>query len=283
MYCELVASAKVQCPQPTVEQFLALHGSLNRARVISDSLSKTIPVSSLPDTEENSSEAQKVTSERRRHAASWVQAALTTNLSSFSMYSKEPSSCSPQGQKSIPPNQSVLVLENSCKSASSAKPQGGKPRPAVGSKLVAQGFFRKGPDGTGSQKPQPEPLPEWSKGNGIDEGVDLAYKLRVESEDWFLGFVEAFLDADVEMALSDSGQIAGMLAQLKNVNGWLDEIGCSNEEGREPSVSAETVERLRKKIYEYLLTHVECAAAALGNGSQLSAKLSANETKVKKR
>uniref|UniRef100_A0A7C9CP01 DUF6857 domain-containing protein n=1 Tax=Opuntia streptacantha TaxID=393608 RepID=A0A7C9CP01_OPUST len=125
--------------------------------------------------------------------------------------------------------------------------------------------------------------------------MDLAEKLQTESQNWFLGFVERFLDADVDSStLSDNGQIAGMLAQLKSVNDWLDEIsgGSVNEEEEEDNgkvedeertrVSSETIDRLRKKIYEYLLTHVESAAAALGSGQQSSPSVRTVETKGRK-
>ncbi|KAF3570203.1 hypothetical protein F2Q69_00063659 [Brassica cretica] len=67
--------------------------------------------------------------------------------------------------------------------------------------------------------------------------------------------------------LSDNGQIAGMLSQLKSLNDWLDEIGSKEDGEGLQEVARETIDGLRKKIYEYLLTHVESAAAALGGGS----------------
>lgn len=289
LYSELTSSANEDNPQPAVEQFLTLHSSLNNARMIADSLSKILPVGSSPDQEENpSEEALKVTSDRRKHAASWVQAALATNLSSFSVFSKETNStlsapaASSQGQKIVSANQPMIVLENSTKNVSAKTP--GKPRSTVVSKLVASGAIRRPGDSPATgQKPQPQPLPEWTRGNGLDEAVDLAEMLQMESQDWFLGFVERFLDADVDTSsLSDNGQIAGMLSQLKSVNDWLDKIGSSKDEVEAPRVSAETVDRLRKKIYEYLLTHVESAAAALGSGSQSSPRVRAAETKSKK-
>ncbi|XVF29427.1 hypothetical protein REPUB_Repub15cG0120200 [Reevesia pubescens] len=294
LYSELTTSAKEDNPQPAVDQFLTLHASLNNARMIADSLSKTIPAGSSPESEGNpSEEAVKVTSDRRKYAVSWVQAALATNLSSFSVFTKEHNSmlnhasASTQSQKTSPANQSILILENSSKNAS-AKAQG-KTRPVVVSKLVALGFLRKAGDGSGLSpkaqvQPPPPPPPEiWTRGNGLDEAVDLAEMLRMESQDWFLGFVEKFLDADVDKsALSDNGQIAGMLTQLKSVNDWLDEISSSKDEGETPNVSSETIDRLRKKIYEYLLTHVESAAAALGGGSQPSPSIRTVETKSKK-
>ncbi|KAK8571513.1 hypothetical protein V6N13_047188 [Hibiscus sabdariffa] len=74
-----------------------------------------------------------------------------------------------------------------------------------------------------------------------------------------------------------------MLTQLKSVNDWLDEISSSKDEDETPlNVSMETVDRLRKKIYDYLLTHVESAAAALGGVSQPSPPVRAVETKARK-
>ncbi|KAK9288471.1 hypothetical protein L1049_016928 [Liquidambar formosana] len=288
-YSELSSSASEDNPQPTVEQFLTLHASLNNARLIADSLSKTIPAGSSPDNEETpSEEALKVTSDRRKHAASWVHAALTTNLSPFSVFSKDPSlnkisaSTPAQSPKTTSGNQPMVVLENTTKIAS-AKAQT-KPRQTVISKIFAPGTPRRIGDGQAvSQKPRAPPPSEWVRGNGLDEAVDLAEMLRIESQDWFLGFVERFLDADVDAStLSDNGQIAGMLTQLKSVNDWLDEIGSSKDEGETPHISSETVDRLRKKIYEYLLTHVESAAAALGGGSQSSPPIRTAEPKSRR-
>ncbi|KAJ0093638.1 hypothetical protein Patl1_26484 [Pistacia atlantica] len=213
LYSELTSSAKEDNPQPAVEQFLTLHSSLNNARMIADSLSKIIPTGSSPDHEENpSEEALKIASDRRKHAASWVQAALATNLSSFSVFSKDPSSTL------VPPLASALGQK------------------IFGSKLVASGALRRPGDGPASgQKAQVQPLPDWKRGDGLDEAVDLAEMLQMESQDWFLGFVERFLDADVDTSsLSDNGQIAGMLTQLKSVNDWLDKISTSKDEEGTP-------------------------------------------------
>ncbi|PSS35832.1 Protein TonB like [Actinidia chinensis var. chinensis] len=271
-YSDLRSSAKEDNPQPAVEQFLTLHASLNNARLIADSLSKTISTSSSPDREENpTEEALKFTSDNRKQAASWVHAALGTNLSAFSVFSKQTNSNSIP-PKTVPGSQPILVLENSTKS-SSAKAQPVKARQSVSSKIVTTGTQRRLLDGPAiNQKLPASPPTKWVRGDGLEEAVDLAGRLRVESQDWFLGFVERFLDADVDTsALSDNGQIAGMLTQLKSVNDWLDEIGSSKDEEETPSISPETIDRIRKKIYEYLLTHVESAAAALGGvGSQPS-------------
>ncbi|CAL5417055.1 unnamed protein product [Camellia sinensis] len=276
-YSELRSSSKEDNPQPAVEQFLSLHESLNNARLIADSLSKTILIGSSPDHEESpTEEVLKIASDRRKQAASWVQAALATNLSSFTVFSKKsastpvPSPTPAPNPKTVSGNQPIIVLENSAKSAST-KVQA-KARQSVSSKIATPGTPRRLVDVPAvNQKPPAPPPIEWVKGDGLDEAVDLAGRLRVESQDWFLGFVERFLDADVDTsALSDNGQIAGMLTQLKSVNDWLDEIGLSKDEEETPCISPEMIDRIRKKIYEYLLTHVESAAAALGGGPQSS-------------
>ncbi|CAO2152177.1 unnamed protein product [Urochloa humidicola] len=71
-----------------------------------------------------------------------------------------------------------------------------------------------------------------------------------EMRAWFLAHVERLLDGDV----------AGTLGQLKRVNDWLDVVG-------ELGTELEHVERVRKKIYGYLLDHVESAVVALNGGA----------------
>ncbi|CAI9108664.1 OLC1v1008325C1 [Oldenlandia corymbosa var. corymbosa] len=275
-YSELCSSSKEENPQPAVEQFLSLFARLNNARLVADALSKTVLIGSTSDPDENTSEeAQKVASERRKQASSWVHAALATNLSPFTVCSKRGTSIAVSASnsiatpKAIPANQPILVLENSSKSAG-GKNQA-KPKQTVVSKIFPSGTRRLADGTVPNQKARASSPPrEWHKGEGLDNAVDLADILRVESQEWFLGFVERFLDADVDAStLSDNGQIAGMLTQLKSVNDWLDEIGARKDEEEMPQISTETIERLRKKIYDYLLTHVESAAAALGGSQSL--------------
>ncbi|XP_057453775.1 uncharacterized protein LOC130745496 [Lotus japonicus] len=280
-YSELTNSAKEENPQPAVEQFLTLHASLNSTLMIAESLSKPIPDGSSPDYERSKlEEALKLKSERQKHASSWVQAALATNLSSFAVFTREPqssklpASSNSQNQKTLMGNQPMLVLHNSSSEDSSSKVPG-KTRQPLYSKHASQGATRKPGDGSANRHKQlvQPPLPEWVRGNGLDEVVNLAEMLQLQSRDWFVGFVERFLDIDGDNTLSDNGQIAGMLSQLKSVNDWLDEIGSSRDEedeGESCQIPAETIDRLRKKIYEYLLTHVESAAAALSGGPQSS-------------
>ncbi|KAL5703304.1 hypothetical protein ACHQM5_028409 [Ranunculus cassubicifolius] len=277
-YAELRCSAKEDNPQPAVEQFLTLQANLTNARLVADSLIKMYPDELSPDHEANFSKALKFSSDRRKSAASWVQAALSTDLSSFTVFKKQSSPSS----NPVKSQQPILVLENTVKN-SPTKP---KARTSLVSKLVTPTTPRR--IGDGLQKPRVSistspPPPEWARGNGLDEAVDLAGNLQMDSEDWFLGFVERFLNFEGEgSVLSDNGQIAGMLSQLKRVNEWLDEISTGKEDGNMARVSGETVERLRKKIYEYLLTHVESAAIALGGSTPAPSPIQLPESKSRR-
>lgn len=285
------SSAKEDNPQPAVEQFLALHSSLSRASLVADSLSKTLPPAgpSEDPQEEPSEETLRVSLEKQKNATSWVQAALVTDLSPFSVFNKSEtrspasSAASPRGSATKNMSQPIVVMENTSKGLVSKNQIQAKPRSSLNSKLAAT-MSRRALDGLlTNQKPKTPPPVEWIRGGGLNEATELANSLLTESQDWFLGFVERFLDADVDIsALSDKSQIAGMLSQLKRVNDWLDKISSQTDNNGENSViPPETVEKLRKKIYEYLLSHVESAAVAL-NSRPATASSQTADLKVKR-
>ncbi|KAI4364300.1 hypothetical protein MLD38_020411 [Melastoma candidum] len=111
-------TAKEDNPQLAVEQFLNLHASLSGAWTVADALSKTIMAdSSSPEHEENQSEeALKTTMEKRKPATMWVQAALSTDLSPFSVFSKESQASQAlmaaptRSQKILSGNQPVVII-----------------------------------------------------------------------------------------------------------------------------------------------------------------------------
>ncbi|XP_076914356.1 uncharacterized protein LOC143573335 [Bidens hawaiensis] len=139
-----------------------------------------------------------------------------------------------------------------------------KPRQPVNTKIASSATSKSEVD---------QKSTKWEQGGGLEETVEveLAQMLQAESQDWFLGFVERFLDADVSTTTpSDNGRIAGMLTQLKSVNGWLDKIETSKN-----GENLETFDGIKKKIYDHLLTHVESAAVAL------SGSLDSSQTRSK--
>ncbi|OEL31645.1 hypothetical protein BAE44_0007336 [Dichanthelium oligosanthes] len=297
-YAEVTSTAEEQNPQPAVEQFLALHAVLSRATVITDTLTKPATSASSPDRSAASDagtvasattdeEAAAVAAERRKRATSWVSAALATDLSGFGLYNLKPVPAT------VSSPLAVVVVDESSKPAAAAA-SATKSSPSPKSRMSpSKGKARTGPGAAtaaaAALTTTPAP-PEWEKGGGSEERGELARRLGEESRGWFLGFVERFLDADVAAAAPwDRERAARMLPQLKRVNDWLGEIGKRGEappplpdadgEATASSTAAtvsanggcngvpeETIERLRKKIYEYLLTNVDSAAAVLGGG-----------------
>ncbi|PAN42320.1 hypothetical protein PAHAL_8G103900 [Panicum hallii] len=101
----------------------------------------------------------------------------------------------------------------------------------------------------------PPPSTRWPVAAGAVAAAEETWleaarrRLGQEMRAWFLGHVERLLDGDV----------AGTLGQLKRVSDWLDAVGLEPE--------SDAVERVRKKIYGYLLDHVESAVVALNGGT----------------
>ncbi|EEE69083.1 hypothetical protein OsJ_28131 [Oryza sativa Japonica Group] len=283
-YAEVSSTAEEQNPQPAVEQFLALHAAMSRATVVTDSLTKATATSTAtsPDRSTPSEaaavdeESLAVAVERRRRAASWVGAGLATDLSAFSLYNLKP----PPAIAASP--LAVVLVDESARPAAATKAS----PPAKSRLFPPKVKGRVGPVAA-AVAAAPVPPPEWERGGGAEERGELARRLGEEARGWFLAFVERFLDADVAAAAApwDRDRAARMLPQLKRVNDWLSEIAKPTEppppqsdaDGEEAgggapavangggnTVPEETIERLRKKIYEYLLTNVDSAASVLG-------------------
>ncbi|KAK8535478.1 hypothetical protein V6N13_081604 [Hibiscus sabdariffa] len=89
----------------------------------------------------------------------------------------------------------------------------------------------------------------WSRGEGMEETVHFAMKLKSEMQMWFLGFIEESLKA-LPMAM-DCGSVAAILSQLKRVNDWLDRAVAN---GDKPLV--DKVGKLKRDIYGFVIHHV---------------------------
>lgn len=123
----------------------------------------------------------------------------------------------------------------------------------------------------------------WVRGGGLQETAELAKQLQSESQSWFLKFMEGALDSGFQVSngcetiadgstikicvKQDTNQIAAMLSQLKRLNDWLDQVDAGKEEMADIEL-VETLARLKRKIYDFLLQHVESAAFALGQSGQ---------------
>ncbi|CAA7404548.1 unnamed protein product [Spirodela intermedia] len=232
-YAELISAAREDDPLPTVDRFLSLHSSISRGGLVAHSLLRTLSRGGAADepAASPSEENLKIFSDHRRSATSWVQAAIAAGLAPFSLYSK-PSAAAAAAQAPAPHPRRL----------SAAASRSSTPR---GNPIVAP------------------PTPQAARGAGVGETAELSRILEEDSRKWFLEFVNSFLDsaAKGEPLTTDRAQLAATLAALKKINDWLDE-----EDGAAvwaPDQQLETVQKLRTKIYEYILGHVEYAAAAL--------------------
>ncbi|RLM69646.1 uncharacterized protein C2845_PM17G07060 [Panicum miliaceum] len=180
-FAELTSAAAKQSPQQTVDEFLALHIAIT-----------------------SSDAAVPGNDKQNRRACDWLRAAVSTELTPFSLYS--------------------LVMKSRHTAGS---PGSSPPPPSIGWSVAA-----------GATAAEEETWLEAAR-----------RRLGEEMRAWFLGHVERLLDGDV----------AGTLGQLKRVNDWLDAVGLGPE--------SDAVERVRKKIYGYLLDHVESAVVALNGGT----------------
>ncbi|XP_038880163.1 uncharacterized protein LOC120071841 [Benincasa hispida] len=106
----------------------------------------------------------------------------------------------------------------------------------------------------------------WTRGHGMKETVELAMELQSEMKLWFLKFVEDSLDAGSKVFRESSGDaiktsppipnrssIASVLSQLKRVNDWLDRVVSKRDDPLK-----EKVERLKRKIYGFVIQNVDC-------------------------
>jgi hypothetical protein len=334
MFAELCSCAKTEFPQQSVEQFLILHQSLKHAVAVADALAS---VRSNPDTaaKEISTGKAEDAAQKAQCAATWVNAALSSDLASFSLRSKEGGARS--SVKKVINQQLVVALDGTpgsiprvhstspplAKACLSTTTSSVKSRTALSSmtqsgnerrqdaaelrqqpplKVPVQTIARHSSSRVnlrktsakvsskitpGTQaKVQNAPLPPisspWVKGKGMMEVAELAKQLESETQRWFLDFMEGALDngfqaanegckegmEKVMMSQQENFHIAGILSQLKRVNDWLDQVGVVEDAVLNTKL-VDTKARLRKKIYDYLLQHVESAASALGNVSSV--------------
>ncbi|XP_049936317.1 uncharacterized protein LOC116263566 [Nymphaea colorata] len=104
---------------------------------------------------------------------------------------------------------------------------------------------------------------EWRTGDGGKEILELRAVLLKESEAWFLDFLEKALESHGRKTpASGRSRLQRMdvrsaigIPEMKSINDWLDGwLVRKKEEGSEVGEVNDTVERLKKKCYEYLLS-----------------------------
>ncbi|PSS26435.1 Serine/threonine-protein kinase [Actinidia chinensis var. chinensis] len=250
MFAELCHSSKNDSPGQLVEQFLNLHEAMQKAAAVVDALISTrlqkpkmSPCSqrSLPEFSENLP---------NKNAISWVLAAVETNLSKFSLFRKEEKRETLNGEKCH-----LLVLENSPKKieldnhSPQCKRSPNNHRNSLSESRAKAPFPTRR---TISVTKGRETGSEWSKGRGLKDAATLSQKLLSESRAWFLNYLGDSLKNGFGLRVGEaSSETASLLRQLKRVNKWLDDSvvdGVGTDE---------RIEGLRKKLYRFLLEHVD--------------------------
>ncbi|KAI3860207.1 hypothetical protein MKX03_022513 [Papaver bracteatum] len=255
-YSELQLS-KDEDPLPVVDKFLDFHKELANVRLISQSTAKLGPHFTSSDTEPfspGSKEAVKLVYERKKRAASWIKAAVGSDLYA-----------SPSPIKPITHSLEVTKLAKRSSPTSHSKQKD------------ACSVTKSGEIQVGLAAPTKENSMDWVKGICLCASADLANSLQGECNKWFLTYIEKFLDEVMSQStatVSDC-QIAGLMCQMKKVNEWLDLF--SNKEGNPQKDGfaieddeIESCRRIRNKIYNVLLKHVERSAFALESLSTTS-------------
>ncbi|XP_009792715.1 uncharacterized protein LOC107808967 isoform X2 [Nicotiana tabacum] len=254
MFAELCESWKKVPAGQLVEQYLNLHENMQKAAAVVKSLvMRRTPEAKGSDKFCLQNPFPEVCHNfTNKNAASWIQAAIDSELSNFCLFIKEGKKGDLDNEKSH-----YVILENNRKN-SEAENQSPK------NKQSPKTNGPSGPDSGGrrSVSHSKQRLPatrrtntereQWSKGSGLKEAAILAEKLLASSRAWFLNFLEDSLNKGFGLnTVEGNSEIAGLLGQLKRVNQWLDDMVKLG------SRVDERVEGLRKKLYRFLLDHVD--------------------------
>lgn len=243
--------------QPYVDKFFDLQDDLARTRLIVQSLTNISPFKT-PETDANGTtsvkEALNIALERKKNATTWIKSAVAFDLST----------CSSDPLKlSVSP---VAATDAVKKPSRCVKPKGARiiRRQRTNDDL---------PLLVASDK---DYQAEWTRGSTLCAAADLASLLQDECRKLLLSYVENYLE-EVESKTSSmhsDRQVSGMMYKVKRVNDWLNVFI-----GKEPNLPGddgfkifsnlddserEAYGRVRNKIYEILLNHVERTALAFG-------------------
>lgn len=218
--------------------FFKLEEDLAQTRLIIQQLTNTSPLRANATDQNNrksTAETLKLAAERNKNAGLWIKAALASDLS-------------PKSVPSFP--------TNATKRRSTACASKTKDTTIVGDQV-----------GIETEKDNSQ---DWIKGSALCAALELTNSLDRECRRWFLGYAEKYLEeVKSKMCLECSDiEVGEMMCRIKKVSDWLEAILEKGSEfpklGNEDSEVAVACGRLRNKVYEVLLKHVERTALALG-------------------
>ncbi|KAM3357802.1 hypothetical protein P3S68_020733 [Capsicum galapagoense] len=253
MFAQLCEASKKVPAGQLVEQFLNLHQNMQKAAAVTKSLVTRTPEAKGNDKFCLQNPFPEICDNfTNKNAASWIQAAIDSDLSNFCLLIKEGKKENLDSEKSH-----YIILENNPKITEAENHS-----PINKQSIKTNG--PSGPDSSGrrSVSRSKQHLPatrrtnikrkEWSRESGLKEAANLAEKLLSSSRAWFLNFLEDSLSKGFGLnTVEENSEIAGLLGQLKRVNQWLDDmVKLGNRVD-------ERVEGLKKKLYRFLLNHID--------------------------
>lgn len=256
MFAELCESSENDSAGQLVEQFLNLHGNMQNAAAMIEALveTRTLEAKSNKSCSSQPPSPEMCCKFASKNALSWVQAAVETDLAKFSLLRKDEKKGIQSGQNCF-----YVMIENASKKIEAENsPSKNKRSPRNHDKVVSDSNA-KYPPPSSRQRPSVTKratveTEEWCKGNGLKDATSLAEKLLLVSRGWFLNYLENFLDKDCGLMNGEAdSKTASLLGQLKRVNQWLDD---SFPQGHEVD---ERIDDLKKKLYRFLLDHVDSA------------------------
>ncbi|PIN10579.1 hypothetical protein CDL12_16834 [Handroanthus impetiginosus] len=253
MFAELCELSQGDTSGPLVEQFLNIHGRIKKAFVI---ICTMINMRTSDTTDSNDCCFQESAlgvcfTSSSKNASLWVQAAVQTNLSKFSLYTQG-------GEKGISDGEKChfLVLENASEKLDrenhSPKIKPNRISSSKTTKKVKEVTSRSRRCLSTTKRTNDGPEEACLPGSRLKHVADLAEKLLAFSRAWFLDYLEDSLNNGFGLKSDDSSQIAVLLGQLKRVNQWLDDAFQGDRVEKR-------IEMLKKKLYRFLLDHVDSA------------------------
>ncbi|KAF9595248.1 hypothetical protein IFM89_038251 [Coptis chinensis] len=207
----------------------------------------------------SSPELLKVFLDKNLDAESWVQAAVDTDLSKFSLLSKQDKIGNQLGNQChfvvlepSPELREVKVTDHFPQDKRSPQNQGRM----LDSSAKGTPSPRRRLGHSVSKKTNDENV-AWCKGGGLKEVASLVERLLLTSRGWFLKYLEDSLNVGFGLSSKeDDSEVGSLLGQLKRVNQWLEDATGDRFE------VDEKVEKLRKKLYGFLLENLDSAIVA---------------------
>lgn len=252
MFAELCELSEKDTSGPLVEQFLSVHESIRKASEVIRTLIN-IRSSDANDSTDCSSQGSELGicfTPVSKNASLWVQAAVETDLSKFSLYRKGGEKGITNGEKCHYVVMEEITDTENCSTKPKQSPRS-KPVPKLKNETSHTSHSRRRASTAKAMDAEHKARPP---GSGLKHVAKLAENLLSFSRSWFLDYLEASLNRGFGLRRDETSQVAVLLGQLKRVNQWLDGAFKGDK-------GDDRIEKLRKELYRFLLDNVDSAVS----------------------